>query len=80
MAVDTAEGVVAGDENNTEALLTLAASQAALGRERHAAAALKHAKETRPSLTAEGLREKLPFQDDSATDRFIDLLEDAGLT
>ncbi len=80
MAADTAEGVVAGDENNTEALLTLAASQAALGRERHAAAALKHAKETRPSLTAEGLREKLPFQDDSATDRFIDLLEDAGLT
>ncbi|MCH8129026.1 MAG: hypothetical protein IIC70_03890 [Acidobacteria bacterium] len=80
MAADTAEGVVAGDEDNTEALLTLAASQAALGRERHAAAAVKHAKETRPSLTAEGLREKLPFQDDSATDRFVDLLEDAGLT
>jgi adenylate cyclase len=80
MAADTAEGVVAGDEDNTEALLTLAASQAALGRERHAAAALKHAKETRPNLTAQGLREKLPFQDDSATERFVDRLEDAGLT
>ncbi|GMQ86338.1 MAG: adenylate/guanylate cyclase domain-containing protein [Acidimicrobiia bacterium] len=80
MAADTAEGVVAGNEDNTDALLTLAASQAALGRERHAAAALKQARATRPKLTAQGLRENLPFQDDSATERFVDLLEDAGLT
>ena len=32
------------------------------------------------SLQDGGLREKLPFQDDSAADRFIDLLEDASLT
>lgn len=79
IAAETAEGVVASDEDNTEALLTLAAAQAALGRTRHAAAAVKHVQETAPSLTASHLREKLPYRDDATKQRFVGRLEEAGL-
>lgn len=78
-AAETAEGVVAGDEDNTDALLTLAAAQAALGRTRHAAAAVKHAVETVPGLSAERLREGLPYRDEGTKERFVGRLEEAGL-
>ncbi|HXV32730.1 MAG TPA: hypothetical protein VD769_01875 [Gaiellaceae bacterium] len=79
IAAETAEGVVAGDEDNVEALLTLAAAQAALGRARHASAAVKQAQETAPGLSADGLREELPYRDDSTKERFVGRLEEAGL-
>lgn len=78
-AAETAEGVVADDEDNVEALLTLAAAQAALGRSRHASAAVKHARETAPGLSANRLREDLPYRDDSTKERFVGRLEEAGL-
>ncbi len=79
IAAETAEGVVAADEENTEALLTLAAAHSALGRARHASAAVKHAQETAPGLSADRLRDELPYRDEATTKRFIDRLEDAGL-
>lgn len=79
LAADTAEGVVADNESNTEALLTLAAAQAALGRRRHASAALKQAQEASPGLSAQQLRAELPYRDDSTRERFVELLEEAGL-
>jgi adenylate cyclase len=79
IAAETAEGVVAGEEDNVEALLTLAAAQAALGRSRHASAAVKQAQETAPSLSANQLREDLPYRDESTKERFVGRLEEAGL-
>ncbi len=79
IAAEMAEDVVARDENNTEALLTLAAAQAALGRERHASAALDHARQTAPGLNADGLRDDLPYRDDSTRDRLVERLVEAGL-
>jgi tetratricopeptide (TPR) repeat protein len=79
IAAETAEGVVAGDEENIEALLTLAAAQAALGRARHASAAVKQAQEAAPGLSANRLREDLPYRDDSTKERFVGRLEEAGL-
>ncbi|HXV96218.1 MAG TPA: adenylate/guanylate cyclase domain-containing protein [Gaiellaceae bacterium] len=79
IAAETAEGVVAGDEDNVEALLTLAAAQAALGRARHASAAVKQAQETVPGLSASRLRDELPYRDDTTKERFVGRLEEAGL-
>ncbi len=79
LAAESAEAVVAEDETNTEALLTLAAAQAALGRRRYAAAALKQARETAPGLSAERLRRELPSRDGSVKERFIEYLQEAGL-
>lgn len=79
LAAETAEGVVADDERNVEALLTLAAAQAALGRARHATAAVSQARETAPGLRASQLREDLPYRDDSTKERFVDRLREAGL-
>jgi hypothetical protein len=79
IAAETAEGVVAGDEGNVEALLTLAAAQEALGRSRHASAAVKQAQETEPGLSASRLREDLPFRDEATKERFVGRLEEAGL-
>lgn len=78
-AAEIAEGVVAMDEAQVDALLTLAAAQSALGRQRHATAALDHAKETRPGLNAESLRRDLPYRDPEALARFIAELEASGL-
>ena len=78
-AADMAEGVVAGNESNTDALLTLAAAQAALGQERHAAAAIDHVRQSDPRLNTGALREGLPFRDDSTKERFLSRLGDAGL-
>ncbi len=78
-AADIAEGVVADNDSQLEALLTLAASQKALGRNRHAAAALERARETRPGLTADGLRHDLPYRDAETLRRFIAELEATGL-
>jgi adenylate cyclase len=80
LAAETAEGVVAADEDNVEALLTLAAAQAALGRKRHASAAVNHAREVAPGLRASQLREDLPYRDDSTKERFVGRLEEAGLS
>ncbi|MGD2059934.1 MAG: adenylate/guanylate cyclase domain-containing protein [Acidimicrobiia bacterium] len=77
-AVDLAESVVAEDDSQLEALLTLAAAQAALGRRRHAAAALEQAKKTRPDLSLGVLRNELPYRDD-ALSHFMDQLEASGL-
>ncbi len=78
-AAEAAEGVVAGAEDNTEALLTLAAAQAALGRTRHAGAAVRHALEAAPGLSADRLREDLPYRDEATKERFVGRLEEAGL-
>ena len=79
VAADVAEGVVAEYETDVDALLTLAAAQSALGQSRHAAAALKHARKTRPGLNAASLRADLPYRDDDTLTRFISELEAAGL-
>jgi adenylate cyclase len=80
IAAETAEGVVAGDEDNVEALLTLAAAQSALGRSRHASAAVKQAQLAAPGLSVGRLREDLPYRDESTKERFVGRLEDAGLS
>ncbi len=77
-AVEAAEGVVAENEEDVDALLTLAAAQSALGRSRHAMAAIDHARQTRPGLNADSLK-NLPYRDASDLDRFIDELKSAGL-
>jgi TolB-like protein/class 3 adenylate cyclase len=79
IAADAAEGVVARDEDNLEALLTLAAAQEALGQTRHASAAVKQAQETSPGLSASRLRDDLPYRDEATKERFVGRLEDAGL-
>lgn len=79
IAADVAEGVVATDEDDVDALLTLAAAQSALGRSRHAAAALDHARQTRPGLDAASLRANLPYRNKDNLTRFIAELEAAGL-
>jgi tetratricopeptide (TPR) repeat protein len=78
-AAELAEGVVAADDAQLEALLTLAASQKALGRDRHALAAVDHARENRPGLTADALAEDLPYRDQEALGRFIEELKSSGL-
>jgi TolB-like protein len=78
-AAEIAESVVAEDDQQIEALLTLAASQSALGQQRHAAAALEHARETRPGMTVETLRHDFPYRDEEALSRFIEELESSGL-
>jgi adenylate cyclase len=78
-AAEIAEGVVADDDAQLDALLTLAAAQSTLGRERHARAALDHAKSTRPGLNVEALRHRLPYRDEKALARFIEALESSGL-
>ncbi len=79
MAADAAEEVVARDEEDVEALLTLAASQAALGRDRHAAAAIHQARKNEPTLNTKYLRQSLPYKDNETLDRFIRNVEKAGL-
>lgn len=78
-AAETAESVVVDNERNIDALLTLAAAQAALGRQRHASAALKQAQRATPGLNAEQLRTELPYRDPGTTERFIRDLQRAGL-
>lgn len=77
-AADAAESVVAENEEDVDALLTLAAAQSALGRTRHATAAIDHARQTRPGLSTETLRD-LPYRDESDLNRFIGELKAAGL-
>ena len=77
-AADVAEGVVAENEDDLEALLTLAAAQSALGRSRHATAAIDQARQARPGLTTASL-EDLPYRDRGDLDRFIGELKSAGL-
>ena len=69
---------MAEDEDDLEGLLTLAAAQSALGRSRHATAAIDHARESRPELTTASL-EDLPYRDHEDLDRFIRELKSAGL-
>jgi adenylate cyclase len=77
-AAELAESVVAEDESELEALLTLAAARAALGQERHAAAAIEQARRARPDLSVETLRRDLLYRDE-ALDRFIEQLQTSGL-
>ncbi|MGA7270302.1 MAG: tetratricopeptide repeat protein [Acidimicrobiia bacterium] len=77
-AAELAESVVAEDDSQLEALLTLAAAQAALGRRRHASAALDQAKQARPDLSLRLLRRELPYRDEVLA-RFMDQLEASGL-
>jgi adenylate cyclase len=79
MAVDAAEGVVSRDERDVEALLNLAASQSALGRDRHASAAIHQARRNEPTLNTEDLRQSLPYKDDETLERFITNIKNAGL-
>ena len=78
-AAELAEGVVAADDAQLEALLTLAASQKALGRDRHAVAAVDYARENRPGLNTDALRDDLPYRDQEALDRFLEELKSSGL-
>lgn len=77
-AAELAESVVAEDDSEIEALLTLAAARAALGQDRHAAAAIEQARRTRPGLSVETLRHELPYREE-ALDRFMAQLETSGL-
>lgn len=77
-AAELAESVVAEDETQLEALLTLAAAQAALGRHRSAAAALDHARLSRPDLTVDTLRQEFPYREEILRD-FIERLKLSGL-
>ncbi len=77
-AADLAEGVVAENEEDLDALLTLAASQAALGRVRHATAAVDHARRARPDLSTDTVRH-LPYRESSDLERFVVELKSAGL-
>lgn len=77
-AADAAEGVVAENEENLDALLTLAAAQSALGRTRHASAAIDYVRQTRPGLHNEDLR-GLPYRDESDLNHFLGELKAAGL-
>lgn len=77
-AADAAEGVVSENEEDVEALLTLAAAQAALGRSRHATAAIDQARHTRPGLNRSSLMD-LPYRDEQDLDGFIEQLKTAGL-
>lgn len=77
-AADGAESLVAQNEQDLNALLTLAAAQSALGRRRHASAAIEQARLTQPGLDSDGLR-SLPYRDEADLDRFISALQDAGL-
>jgi adenylate cyclase len=79
-AAELAETIVAEDDNQFEALLTLAAAHTALGRQRHAAAAIDQARRSRPGLSAELLRHELPYRDEEALHRFISQLEASGLS
>jgi tetratricopeptide (TPR) repeat protein len=79
-AAELAETLVAEDDNQLEALLTLAAAETALGRRRHAAAAVDQARRARPDLSAEMLRHELPYRDEEALRRFMSQLEASGLS
>lgn len=79
-AAELAETVVAEDDNQLEALLTLAAAQSALGHQRHAAAAIDSAKRSRPGLSTETLRQELPYRDPEALQHFIEQLKASGLS
>jgi TolB-like protein/class 3 adenylate cyclase/Tfp pilus assembly protein PilF len=79
-AAELAESVVAEDDNQFEALLTLAAAQTALGRQRHAAAAIEKARLSRPGLSTEMLRHELPYRDEKDLGRFLSQLEASGLS
>ena len=76
--MDAAEGVVSENEEDVQALLTLAAAQSALGRSRHATPAIEQARHTRPGLTTDALKD-LPYREESDLDRFIGELKAAGL-
>lgn len=78
-AADIAEGVLAEEESEMEALLTLAAAQESLGRDRHASATLKHAVKMRPGLTVEALRDEYPYKNEEILSNFIAKLQAAGL-
>lgn len=78
-AAELAETIVADNDNQLEALLTLAAAHAALGRQRHATAALEQARQSRPGLSTELLRHELPYRDEAMFSRFISQLEASGL-
>lgn len=78
-AAEIAETAVAENDDQLEALLTLAAAQAALGRQRHAAAAIDRAKQSRPGLSSEALLNDLPYRDEEAFRRFISQLKESGL-
>lgn len=71
--------VIADHEEETEALLTLAASEAALGRGRKAAATIHRVRQIDPLLSAEQLESNLPFKDEGTRKAFVDRLKEAGL-
>jgi adenylate cyclase len=79
-AAELAETLVAEDDNQLEALLTLAAAETELGRQRHATAAIDQARRSRPGLSAELLRHELPYRDEETLRRFISQLEASGLS
>jgi class 3 adenylate cyclase/TolB-like protein/pimeloyl-ACP methyl ester carboxylesterase len=78
-AIEAAESVIADNESNTSALLTLAAAEAALGRHRHASAAIRQVRRATPGLNVDQLRTELPYRDPHTAERFIHHLQEAGL-
>jgi TolB-like protein len=78
-ATAAAESVVATEDDEIEALLTLAASQAALGWDRQAAATIRQARQANPKLSADVLRDRLPYKDEATREAFLARLQEAGL-
>lgn len=78
-AADLAQEVVELTEDNPEALMILAASHAALGRVRRAAAAVEQLRTRHPDLDREAILAAHPFQDAAIAARLREHLGAAGL-
>ena len=78
-AAATADEVVSYQPNNLEALLILAASQAALGLERRAHATANIIKDRFPGTLRDEWLDSNPYQDAEFVDRWRSDLESAGL-
>jgi len=79
-AAATAEEVVSHQPNNLEALLILAASQAALGLDRRANATAGVIKDRFPQTRRDEWLDANPYQDETFVDRWRADLEHAGLS
>ena len=78
-AAATADEVVSYQPNNLEALLILAASQAALGLDRRAHATAAIIRDRFPVTSRDAWLDSNPYQDDEFVDRWRADLESAGL-
>jgi adenylate cyclase len=78
-AADTAEALVVQGDDSPEILVLLAAAQQALGLHRRAAATVASVTARHPGTRRDRLAELHPFQDQEVLDRWLRLLEEAGV-